>query len=72
VRLLISAGQTLLSGRERAPAFPWSGEKVEREFAMEMTRAGAQPSANGPGDRLTGTVRIDPLFQAPPELRVRR
>jgi hypothetical protein len=39
---------------------------------MEITRAGAQPSAKGPGDWFTGTVRIDPLFQAPaPELRVR-
>ena len=32
---------------------------------MEITRAGSQPSAKGPGDWFTGTVRIDPLFQAP-------
>src|SRR5436853_7856292 len=32
---------------------------------MDITRAGAQPSAKGPGDWFTGTVRIDPLFQAP-------
>jgi quercetin dioxygenase-like cupin family protein len=31
---------------------------------MEITRAGAQPSGKGPGDWFTGTVRIDPLFQA--------
>jgi quercetin dioxygenase-like cupin family protein len=31
---------------------------------MEIKRAGSQPSAKGPGDWFTGTVRIDPLFQA--------
>ena len=36
---------------------------------MEITRAGAQPSAKGPGDWFTGTVRIDPLFQAPAPAR---
>jgi quercetin dioxygenase-like cupin family protein len=37
---------------------------------MEITRAGSQPSANGPADWFTGTVRIDPLFQAPSPARV--
>jgi hypothetical protein len=32
---------------------------------MEIKRIGSQPSAKGPSDWLTGTVRIDPLFQAP-------
>jgi hypothetical protein len=32
---------------------------------MEIKRAGSQPSAKGPPDWFTGTVRIDPLFQAP-------
>jgi len=32
---------------------------------MDITRAGSQPSAKGPGDWFTGAVRIDPLFQAP-------
>src|SRR3569833_2322053 len=32
---------------------------------MNITRAGSQPSAKGPADGLTGTVRIDPLFTAP-------
>lgn len=31
---------------------------------MDITRNGAQPSAEGPADWFTGTVRIDPLFQA--------
>jgi quercetin dioxygenase-like cupin family protein len=32
---------------------------------MEITRAGSQPSAKGPSEWFTGTVRIDPLFKAP-------
>src|SRR5438445_9167598 len=32
---------------------------------MEIKRVGSQPSAKGPADWFTGTVRIDPLFQAP-------
>jgi quercetin dioxygenase-like cupin family protein len=31
---------------------------------MKITRAGTQPSTKGPADWFTGTVRIDPLFQA--------
>ena len=33
---------------------------------MEIKRAGSQPSARGPEEWFTGTVRIDPLF-GPPE-----
>jgi quercetin dioxygenase-like cupin family protein len=36
---------------------------------MEVTRAGSQPSTRGPADWFTGTVRIDPLFQAPAPAR---
>src|ERR1700682_771262 len=32
---------------------------------MEIKRVGTQPSTKGPTDWFTGTVRIDPLFQAP-------
>jgi quercetin dioxygenase-like cupin family protein len=31
---------------------------------MKITRSGSQPSAKGPGDWFSGTVRIDPLFAA--------
>ncbi len=37
---------------------------------MEIRRSGSQPSGNGPADWFTGTVRIDPLFTAPPPARV--
>jgi quercetin dioxygenase-like cupin family protein len=32
--------------------------------ALRITRAGSQPSARGPAEYFTGTVRIDPLFAA--------
>ena len=32
---------------------------------MELKRNGSQPSAQGPAEYFTGTVRIDPLFKAP-------
>ena len=38
---------------------------------MDIKRNGSQPSGKGPADYFTGTVRIDPLFQAPDPARVR-
>ena len=38
---------------------------------MEIKRKGSQPSNKGPADWFTGTVRIDPLFEAPDPARVR-
>ena len=35
-----------------------------RNGTMEIKRIGSQPSGKGPADYFTGTVRIDPLFQA--------
>ncbi len=37
---------------------------------MDIKRAGSQPSGTGPAEWFTGTVRIDPLFQAPDPARV--
>ena len=37
---------------------------------MEIKQNGTQPSAKGPADWFTGTVRIDPLFKAPDPARV--
>ncbi len=36
---------------------------------MEIKRAGASPSAKGPEDWFSGTVRIDPLFPVRPPAR---
>ena len=32
---------------------------------MDIKRSGSQPSGKGPTEYFTGTVRIDPLFEAP-------
>jgi quercetin dioxygenase-like cupin family protein len=37
---------------------------------MEIKRCGSQPSSKGPVDYFTGTVRIDPLFDARDPQRV--
>jgi quercetin dioxygenase-like cupin family protein len=37
---------------------------------MDIKRSGSQPSDKGPAEYFTGTVRIDPLFEAPAPARV--
>ena len=37
---------------------------------MEIKRVGSQPSLRGPAEWFTGTVRVDPLFEAPAPARV--
>ncbi len=37
---------------------------------MDIKRAGSEPSRKGAAEYFTGTVRIDPLFQAPDPARV--
>src|SRR5437016_6818897 len=48
----ILRGQTTTSALQR------------KELNMEIKRVGTQASTKGPADWFTGTVRIDPLFQA--------
>src|SRR6195952_3145369 len=43
---------------------------VARSALMKIQRAGSQPSAKGPSDWFTGTVRIDPLFDRTDPARV--
>jgi quercetin dioxygenase-like cupin family protein len=37
---------------------------------MDIKKGGSQPSGKGPSEWFSGTVRIDPLFQAPEPARV--
>jgi quercetin dioxygenase-like cupin family protein len=37
---------------------------------VEITRNGTQPSNKAPANHFTGSVRVDPLFQAPAPARV--
>jgi quercetin dioxygenase-like cupin family protein len=45
-------------------AQPGAALTQRKELKMEIKRNGSQPSSKGPADWFTGTVRIDPLFQA--------
>jgi quercetin dioxygenase-like cupin family protein len=38
---------------------------------MEIKRNGSQPPRKGPAEYFTGTVRIDPVFDAPEPARIR-
>ena len=44
---------------------PLMGPPQPRDRTMDIKRIGSQPSGKGPAEYFTGTVRIDPLFQAP-------
>lgn len=44
--------------------------KNTKEQHMDIQRVGSKPSVTGPSDWFTGTVRIDPLFDAPEPGRV--
>jgi hypothetical protein len=47
------------------------GESTKKgECQMEIKRSGSRPSAKGSADWFTGSVRVDPLFQAPDPARV--
>jgi quercetin dioxygenase-like cupin family protein len=54
------------AARAQAPNVPTEA----RNGTMRITRNGSQPSRKGPAEYFTGTVRIDPLFQAPDPARV--
>src|SRR5918993_4243035 len=60
--LLRTALATLTFSFVRVSAATAGGE-------MEIKRSGSQPSAKGPAEWFTGTVRIDPLFDAPAPAR---
>jgi quercetin dioxygenase-like cupin family protein len=54
---LLVIGSGCEAGQDPPPGSP-GGE-------MDIKRSGSQPSAKGPAEWFTGTVRIDPLFDAP-------
>src|SRR6476660_10454688 len=65
-RRLILAGTSGIAALAAARAASAQGPNVPlqaRNGAMQITRNGSQPSAKGPAEWFTGTVRIDPLFQ---------
>jgi quercetin dioxygenase-like cupin family protein len=49
---------------------PAGAQPVDGNTAMQLRRSGSQPSAKGPADYFTGTVRVDPMFAATAPSRV--
>src|SRR4051794_24108229 len=45
-------------------------ERRSRDMDIEIKRNGSRPSTKGSPDWFTGSVRVDPLFQAPDPARV--
>jgi quercetin dioxygenase-like cupin family protein len=72
------AGKLNFSSRDESPARADESRQTdnneevnEEKFSiMEIKRSGSQPSGKGPSEYFTGTVRLDPLFQAPDPARV--
>jgi quercetin dioxygenase-like cupin family protein len=52
-------------------AHPLNYPQPEGRKTMDIKRSGSQPSSRGPAEYFTGTVRIDPLFEAVEPARVR-
>jgi quercetin dioxygenase-like cupin family protein len=65
--VLIGGGAAATIGIHRARAL--SSEAKESQMDIDIKRNGSRPSQKGPEDWFTGTVRIDPLFQAPDPAR---
>src|SRR5882724_1884532 len=63
----LAAGTALAAGMAAAQAPVLTTQA--RNGAMQITRSGSQPSRKGPAENFTGTVRVDPLFQAPDPAR---
>jgi len=62
-RILAATGSMAALMTTRAAAARESNVTTQgRNGAMQITRAGSQPSNKGSADYFTGTVRVDPLF----------
>jgi len=64
-RLLATTGLAVLAAGT-TPAAPANA----RNGTMDIKRSGSQPSGKGPAEYFTGSVRVDPLIQAPDPARV--
>ena len=69
VALLASACSHSNQGRAVAGSDAASATLREPSQAITITRSGSQPSRQGPAENFTGSVRIDPLFNANPPSR---
>jgi hypothetical protein len=60
----------LLRSPLRANAKSANAQRRSLDMDMDIKRNGSRPSAKGSPDWFTGSVRVDPLFQAPDPARV--
>src|SRR3954468_360012 len=51
-------------------SFVTCSSRDQKDSDMQIIRSGSQASNKGPADWFTGSVRVDPLFQAPTPARV--
>jgi quercetin dioxygenase-like cupin family protein len=65
--LAATGGLAAFAAARPISAQPRTPETKARNTTMEITRAGSQPSAKGPAEYFTGSVRVDTLFR-PQEL----
>src|SRR5438045_3335476 len=63
-----AAGVAALTTR-RVAAEMSPAEQRSRDMDIEIKRNGSRPSTKGSPDWFTGSVRVDPLFQAPDPAR---
>src|SRR6266567_9499516 len=57
---------------EGSPRRQYSLTQNTEAFSMDVKRSGSQPPAKGPAEYFKGTVRVDPLFDAPDPVRTAR
>jgi quercetin dioxygenase-like cupin family protein len=69
-RMLATGGSfAALAAAPAAAEAPTPSAADRGNLTMEIKRNGSQPSTKGSAEYFTGTVRIDPLFQAPDPAR---
>src|SRR2546423_6637083 len=66
-RAMVHAAASSRLGVRRSP----QGARSGRSAAMQIKRAGTQPSSKGPSEWFTGAVRVDPLFETADPARAR-
>src|SRR5260370_38318666 len=71
VQLQFESGVFSLEQSPKTDAYLRAMRKSQGATIVEIKRSGSQPSVKGPSDYFTGTVRIDPLFEATEPPRVR-
>jgi quercetin dioxygenase-like cupin family protein len=58
-----TGGLAALAAAKAAPAEARAAQAKERQLKMDIKRSGSEPSAKGPGEYFTGSVRVDMLFR---------